>query len=419
MVRRIIGRVIQVDIMFINKNYTKLLSGTIITRIGDSIDTIAFSWLVFIMTGSRALMGGIFIMSVLPNLIILPFAGVIADLFNKKHLVILSDISRGVFVLGLAVLYFTDFLQVWHLFAFVFINNVLESVASPSRSGLIQAILKADDYTKGNSYISSGSSFGSLVGLGIAGIIIGIIGIEGAILIDAFTFFVSALLIRLMKIKYIKEKKVKQSIGLYFKMIKDGFLYLKGKKLLVSLLILSAIISFMYVPFKVLQPVYVDSVMKLGVEGLTYLGVAFSSGMIVGGIVIGKVSDKIRCITAIGLGFLMMGIMYTGLGAVEYFAFPFMLNIIVIILLTFIFAFFIPVIHAPVYGTIMKQIPEDLIGRMMSVFGIFGLIAMPLGGLFVTLIDDSVSVVDLYIIMGILIVSMALLYWIPNRKEDF
>ena len=405
--------------MLINKNYTKLLTATIITRIGDSIDTIAFSWLVYVMTGSRALMGGIFIMSVLPNLIVLPFAGVIADLFNKKHLVILSDILRGVFVLGLAVLYVTDLLQVWHLFAFVFANNIFESVANPSRTGLIQGILNPDEYTKGNSYISSGSSFGSLVGLGVAGILIGIIGIEGAILIDAITFFVSALLIRLMNIEYIKQTEEKQSISLYVRMIKDGFLYLKGKRLLVSLLLLSAVISFMYVPFNVLQPVYVDTVMNLGVEGLTYLGVAFSSGMIVGGIAIGKVSDRIRSITAIGLGFLMMGVMYAALGFVEYFELGFTFNIIVIIVLTFAFAFFIPVMHAPVYGTIMKQIPQDLIGRMMSIFGIFGLVAMPLGGLVVTLIDDSVSVFDLYVVMGLFIIALALLYWIPNRTEEF
>ena len=405
--------------MLINKNYTKLLSATIITRIGDSIDTIAFSWLVFIMTGSRALMGGIFIMSVLPNLIILPFAGVIADLFNKKHLVVLSDVFRGVFVLGLAALYFTGILQVWHLFAFVFANSIFESVANPSRTGLIQAIIKSDEYTKGNSYISSGSSFGSLVGLGIAGILIGIIGIEGAIFIDAITFFISALIIGFINIEHTKKTEDKQSISLYFKMIKDGFLYLKGKRLLLSLLLLSAIISFMYVPFNVLQPVYVDTVMNLGVEGLTYLGVSFSTGMIVGGIVIGKVSDKMRSITAIGLGFLMMGVMYAGLGVVEYFEVGFVLNILIVILLTFSFAFFIPVMHAPVYGTIMKQIPQDLIGRMMSIFGIFGLVSMPLGGLVVTLIDDSVSVFNLYILMGILIIVMALLYWIPNRKEEF
>jgi DHA3 family macrolide efflux protein-like MFS transporter len=371
------------------------------------------------MTGSRALMGGIFIMSVLPNLIVLPFAGVIADVFNKKHLVILSDVLRGVFVLALAILYFTSLLQVWHLFAFVFANNVFESVANPSRTGLIQVIIKPDEYTKGNSYISSGASFGSLVGLGIAGIVIGMIGIDGAILIDAISFLVSALLIRLMNIEYVKRTDEKQSISLYFRMIKDGFLYLKGKKLLISLLVLSAVISFMYVPFNVLQPVYVDTVMDLGVEGLTYLGVAFSSGMIVGGIVIGKVSHKMRSITTIGIGFLMMGIMYASLGVIEYFELGFTLNILVIIVLTFTFAFFIPVMHAPVYGTIMKQIPENLIGRMMSIFGIFGLIAMPLGGLVVTVIDDSLSVFNLYIIMGTLIIIMALLYWIPNRNEEF
>ncbi len=405
--------------MIINKDYTKLIFATVITRLGDSIDTIAFSWLVYIMTGSRALMGGIFIMSVLPNLVVLPFAGVIADLFNKKNLVILSDVFRGIFVLMLALLYFTDLLAVWHLFAFVFANNIFESIANPSRTGLIQTILDPKQYTKGNSYISSASSFGSLIGLGVAGILIGVMGIEGAILIDAITFFVSALLIWSIRVKYLKNTTDKQSVLLYFNMIKEGFLYLKGKRLLISLLILSAIISFMYVPFNILQPVYVDSVMNMGVEGLTYLGVSFSVGMIAGGFVMGKISDKIRSITAIGLGFLMMGVMYAGLGFVEYFDLTYTFNIVVIVLLTFIFAFFIPVMHAPVYGTIMKKIPQELIGRMMSIFGVFGLIAMPLGGLVVTIIDNSIAVYVLYIIMGISIVLMALLYWIPNRNEEF
>lgn len=405
--------------MIINRNYTKLTFATVITRLGDSIDTIAFSWLVYIMTGSRALMGGIFIMSVLPNLVVLPFAGVIADLFNKKNLVILSDVFRGLFVLLLAALYFSDLLEVWHLFAFVFANNIFESVANPSRSGLIQTILEPDQYTKGNSYISSASSFGGLIGLGIASILIGVIGIEGAILVDAMTFFLSAILILSMRVEFIKNITEKQTVSLYFKMIKEGFLYLKGKRLLISLLVLSSIISFMYVPFTVLQPVYVDSVMDMGVEGLTYLGVSFSVGMIVGGFVMGKVSDKIKSVTAIGLGFLMMGVMYAGLGVVEYFNISFTLNIIVIVILTFAFAFFIPVMHAPVYGTIMKKIPQDLIGRMMSIFGIFGLIAMPLGGLVVTIIDDSITVYALYIMMGISIVIMALIYWIPNRNEEF
>ncbi len=322
-------------------------------------------------------------------------------------------------MLLLAILYLTDLLAVWHLFAFVFANNIFESVANPSRTGLIQTILEPDQYTKGNSYISSASSFGSLIGLGVAGILIGVIGIEGAILVDALTFFISSLLIMSMKVKYNKRPIEKQSFSMYFKMIKEGFLYLKGKRLLISLLILSAVISFMYVPFNVLQPVYVDSVMNMGVEGLTYLGVSLSVGMIVGGFVMGKTSKKIKSITAIGLGFLMMGLMYAGLGLIKYAELNFTLNIVFIVMFTFVFGFFIPVMHAPVYGTIMKKIPQELIGRMMSIFGIFGLIAMPLGGLVVTIIDDSVTVYVLYIIMGLLIVLMALSYWIPNRNEEF
>jgi len=407
--------------MIINKNYTKLITATFITRLGDSIDAIAFSWLVYIMTGSRTLMGGIFVMSVLPNLIILPFAGVFADIFNKKVLVVLSDFLRGSFVLVLAVFYFTGILEVWHLFAFVFINNVFESVANPSRGGMLQSVIDEEHYIKGNSYLSSASSFGSLVGLGIAGILIGVIGISGAIIIDSVTFFVSAVLISSISFvdKNGKVETEKQTVKMYFSMIKEGFSFLRGKGLLVSLLVLGAFINLAFTPFNVLEPVYVDEVMNLGVEGLTYLGIALSLGMIVGGIVMGQLADKVKPINAIGVGLGMMGVMYLLLGLVDWFNLAFIPNIVVIVVFTFLFTFFLPVMQAPVSGTMMRIIPPHLIGRMMSTFSIFSLSAMPLGGLLVSIIGNSISVPVLYVSMGLFIVLISSLYWVVNRHKDF
>ncbi len=407
--------------MIINRSYTKLLVATFITRFGDSLDTIAFSWLVWIMTGSRALMGGIFVMSVLPNLIVLPFAGVLADIFNKKTLVIFSDLFRGLFVLLLAIFYMNDILQVWHLFAFVFVNNIFESFASPARSGMLQSIIKPEEYIKGNSYLQSSRSFGSLAGLGAAGFIIGVLGISGAIAIDAITFFVAVIII--FSLAFVdnngKSKEKKQSMKMYLGMIKEGFSYIKGKGVLLTLLILGAFINFAFVPFNVLEPVYVAEVMNLGVEGLTYLGIAITLGIIVGGIVMGKMAEKVKPINAIGFGLFMIGAMYGLLGAIDYFNLPHIPNIIVIIILTFIYTFFLPVIQAPVTGTLMKKIPSELIGRVMSIFSLFVLSAMPLGGLLVSLIGDSISVQVLFITMGITISLIGIGYWSLNRKLEF
>jgi DHA3 family macrolide efflux protein-like MFS transporter len=86
------------NILFKNPNYLKLILATFITRFGDSLDSIALSWLVYIITGSKLLMGTLFAVSFLPNIIILPFAGVLADILSKKSLQF-SVISAGVFLL--------------------------------------------------------------------------------------------------------------------------------------------------------------------------------------------------------------------------------------------------------------------------------------------------------------------------------
>lgn len=404
--------------MIINKNYTKLFFASMITRLGDSIDGIAFSWLVWTMTGRRDLMGGIFILSVLPNLIILPFSGVLADILNKRILVVVSDIMRGVFVATLALFYFFNILEVWHLFAFVFMNNIFESFASPARSGMLRSLIQDSELIKANSYLQSALSFGSLVGLGIAGALIGVIGISGAIIVDALTFFFSAILI--YAISYHEENGIeKQSIKGYFGMIGDGFRFLKGKKLLISLLVLGAFINMTFTPFNILQPVYVTEVMNTGVYGLTLLGIAITAGMIVGGIVMGKIAHKIKPINAIGYGLGMMGFMYFLLGYIPNFNLSHNANIIVITVFVFLFTFHLPVMQAPVQGTMMKKIPKDMMGRIMSTMALFSLSAMPLGGAIVSIIGDSIPVTTLYIYMGLVIVVVCVSYWFINRNEEF
>ena len=406
--------------MFINKNYGKLLVATFITRLGDSLDSFAFAWLVYVMTGSRALMGGIFVVSVLPNLIILPFAGVIADSYNKKIVAAIGDVSRGIFVALLALLYVLNALQVWHLFAFVAINNIFESFADPSRGSILKSLIDGEDLIKGNSYLSSARNIGSIIGISLAGVIIGFIGIWACIIIDAVTFFVSAVLIASMKYKdhTDEEGHVKPDFKASLVMIMDGFRYLKGKRFLVTLVILSALINFFFVPFNILQPVYVSYVMLLEAEGMTYLGLAIMIGMAAGGFFIGKFGKKFKLVNTISVGVGLMGFMYFLLGAVDFFGFQIITNNIIIIIFTFLFGFFVPIINAPVHGYLMKSTTPQMIGRLMSIITVFALCAMPLGGAFVSAIGDTIPVTTLFVFMGLVIVLLSLIFYGSYRKKE-
>lgn len=400
----------------INKNYTKALVATAITRFGDSVDAIAFSWLVYVMTGSRALMGTIFAISIIPNLIILPFGGVLADVFNKKIITVMGDILRAVSVTTLALFYFYGILEVWHLFVFVSMNSLFESFANPARGGMLPSIIDQEDYVKGSSWLGTASHIGSLIGLSVASIFIALIGIWGTILVDGVTFVISAIITATIAFKDNRQEvTTKPQFKQYFVLIKEGFFYVKEKRILMILLGLAAFLNFALVPYNVLRPIYVVEVLELGVEGLSYLGIAILIGMTVGGYVMGVKGKNLKPITAIGIGLTLIGFMYMMLGVPGYFGFSQTINIVYAISITFLFGFFVPLVQAPMQALIMRTTAPEMIGRLSSIMGVITLCAMPLGGAFVALIGDAISVSLLFIIMGFSSVVLSLSFWVKNN----
>lgn len=171
------------------KEYAKLLVANSISRFGDSIDAIAFSWMVYILTGSELLLGATFALNALPNLLFGAFTGVLADRFDKKKIVILSFLGRGIAVTIIGLLYFTGKLALWHIFALTVVNSTLEILMSPAVISMLPKLIDKDSYTSANSLSASIYKFTELIGTAIAGIIIAKLGITGALLIDAGTFF--------------------------------------------------------------------------------------------------------------------------------------------------------------------------------------------------------------------------------------
>ncbi|MCF7926237.1 MAG: MFS transporter [Candidatus Izimaplasma sp.] len=403
--------------IIINKRFTKLIMASTISRFGDSVDTIAFSWLVYVITGSKVLMGAVFAVSYIPNLIVLPFGGVIADLFNKKVITTIGDFLRAFSVLLLAFIYFYGQLEVYMIFIFVVLNSLFESFANPSRRSMLQSIVDQKDYLKGSSYLSSATNLGGLVGLAIAGGVIAIAGISGALLLDATTFLVSGILILTIRFKDKRKtesnnKTIKNSLS----MIKEGALYLKGKTLLITILILGSFINFAFVPLNVLRPIYVTEVMELGVEGLSYLAFSILFGMTIGGLLMGKFGKNANPIQSIGFGILCIGLTYSGLGVINYINLSYNLNIIIILLTAFTFGLFFPVVQAPFQSVIMTKTDPKMIGRLSSIMGMLSMISLPLGGAVVSLVGDAISVSVFFTIMGTITILISSIFWFKYKQ---
>ncbi len=87
------------------KQYIKLLVADLISRFGDSLDAIAYSWLMYEVTGSESLMAVIIGLNYIPTVLLQPFAGTLVDRINKRFIMVVTDVLRFVIVALLVVLY--------------------------------------------------------------------------------------------------------------------------------------------------------------------------------------------------------------------------------------------------------------------------------------------------------------------------
>lgn len=178
-----------------NKDYLLLLCAKAVSRFGDSIDAIAYSWIVYMLTGSKLLMGTLFAVNSIPSIALSLFTGVLVDRWPKKLIVICADYGRGLLVFATGLLLLTGRLEVWHLFAFTLLISTCEAFASPAENSWIPQILPKALLLKGNSLSGSVAQTAELIGLAAAGGVIAWIGSAGALWVDAATFLLSALIL--------------------------------------------------------------------------------------------------------------------------------------------------------------------------------------------------------------------------------
>ena len=103
------------DVLKTEKNFRYILAANCISRFGDSLDAIAYSWMVYQLTGSMAWLSVILGVNMIPTVLFQPLAGASTEYFNKKRVIVTCDIFRGLTVLFTCVLLASGFMEPWHL----------------------------------------------------------------------------------------------------------------------------------------------------------------------------------------------------------------------------------------------------------------------------------------------------------------
>lgn len=270
------GRAGYLELVRGNTNFRMLWFGQIISLLGDWFNLIASASLIGALTESGLAVSGLFVVRALAPFLVSPFAGVAADRYSRKRILILADIGRAITVMGFLLVRHAQ--DVWLLFALTSIQLAISGFFFPARTAILPDIVAPEGLGAANALSSATWSVMLALGAALGGIVAGGWGIYPAFVIDALTFVMSAALIG--RVAYTAAPAVIASGSVLIAALRqyvDGLRYLIDHKDILVISLHKAAFSLVAGgPLQVLQVVLAEQVFVIGEGGGTSLGLMYA-----------------------------------------------------------------------------------------------------------------------------------------------
>jgi len=182
-----------------NHDFRNLFIGQLISQTGDWFNSVALFTLLLSLTGSGEAVGYILIIKLLPSFFAGPLAGVVADRFNRKTIMIVADIVRGFLVLGFLFVERPE--QVWIVYLLAALEVVVSTFFDPAKSAAVPNIVSREELISANALSAASWSVTLALGAAVGGVVTDAFGRNTAFVIDSMTFFVSAAYIARVQIR--------------------------------------------------------------------------------------------------------------------------------------------------------------------------------------------------------------------------
>jgi MFS family permease len=175
------------DLLRSNANFRRIWFGEVVSNFGDWFNVIASAALLGALTGSGAAVGALFVIRMLAPFVVSPLAGVIADRYNRKHLMIVADLTRSLVVLGFLLVREPG--DVWLLYLLTAVQLGLAGFFVPARSAILPEVVAAGEIGRANALSSATFAVMLSLGAGIGGFVSGTLGVYVLMVALAVEYF--------------------------------------------------------------------------------------------------------------------------------------------------------------------------------------------------------------------------------------
>jgi DHA3 family macrolide efflux protein-like MFS transporter len=374
------------------------LSGQTVSLFGSMIVQYAVMWYVTFETQSGFAVALYAVAAFLPQGVVSVFGGVIADRVNRKVLVMVADSSIALATLGLALLMLNGVTDLWIILLAVAVRSVGAGVQTPAVQAIIPQLAPPDQLMRVNGLFQTIQSAMALLAPAAAGAVFGLFGIVPVFFIDVVTAAIGVGVLAFVTVPTLASIAAKDTSFRHD--LVEGMHYIWHHRIVRWLLVLFAIIFLLTVAPSFITPLMVARTFGTEVWMVTVLELAFSVGMIVGGILVSTVLAKVSRIGLILFSTFGFAVFTTALGLSP--------NLYVFYGFMFAFGLLVPLFSAPFMTLVQETVDPDKHGRVFSYVGIVMALATPIGMSAFGPLADAISVQLLLVVAGIVTVLVVL-----------
>lgn len=278
MVQRLGGRLTLLR-AFRSRNYRLFFMGQGISLIGTLMQQVAMSWLVYRLTGSALLLGAIGFVGHIPAFFISPFAGVLADRWARRRIILCTQTLSLVQASTLAFLVMSDQIRVWQLIGLSLLLGLVNAFDWPVRQAyVVELVERKEDLGNAIALNSTMLNGARLIGPSIAGLLVATVGEGGCFVVNAASFLAVIMAVAAMRTAPARQTGEQRAL---LAELREGFAYAFGFPPIRSILALLGLVGLMGMPYGILLPIFAKDLLHGGAETYGFLMSAVGAGSLV------------------------------------------------------------------------------------------------------------------------------------------
>lgn len=360
------------------RNFRLYAAGAIVSNVGTWMQRVAQDWLVLELTHSGTALGIVTGLQFLPALFVSPYAGLVADRFPKRRVLMGTQVAMGAVALLLGLLAVTGVVQAWHVFVLAFLFGIGTAFDAPVRQAFVVEMVGQDDLPNAVGLNSSSFNAARLIGPAVAGLLIAGIGTGPVILVNAVSYIaVLVSLARMHEHELFSPKPAARQKG----MIRDGVRYLWRRPELMTVLVTVFFAGTFGLNFQLTSALMATSEFHKGAGEYGLLGSVLAIGSLTGALLAARrtrIRQRLVIGSALAFGTMVMisGLMPT------YWSFALVLPLVGVTSLTMMTA---------ANATMQLNVAPTMRGRVMAIYMTVFMGGTPAGSPFIGWIGQALG----------------------------